>query len=166
MTSSADPVFPLVVINATRGTRMTQLLLSESDVYADIDVVLSAGAIVDAEGRSVAIRTPRLRLELDEASGPIVCGFCFERTWTPPRFPPRCDACAAEDLCWSCRGREAVEGVQPASPLPRCNECRLADAGFVATPPQPEQTWSSRLAPVAWGLGVGALVVLALRACG
>ena len=131
MTASHDPVYPLVAIKGRRA-RSTQLLLSEADVFRDVDVVLTADFIVDGEGRRVAVRPHGLRLELDEVdvNTPVLCGFCFERTWTPPRFPPRCDTCAAEDLCWSCRIRKAVEGAQPTSPLPRCSACRLADADF------------------------------------
>lgn len=167
MTTSADPVYPLVVINGTRGVRESQLLLSESDMLADVDVVLSAEYIVDAKGRRIAVHTPRLRLELDDdAFSPVLCGFCFEQTWWPPRFPPRCAACEAENLCWSCRVKEAVEGVQPPSPLPRCDECRLAEVDFIARPPQPERTWRDRLATLGWSIGLGAAVVLGLRACG
>lgn len=168
MATPVEPVFPFVLITASSGLREAQLLLSEWDVHADFDRLYNADVIVDGEGRRVAAR--RSRLEVDDASGPIVCGFCFERTWTPPRFPPRCDECAAENLCWSCRVRKAVEGIQPAAPLPRCNECRLEETDFVATPPQPELTRKGDLAAaasgVAWGLIAGAVVLLALRACG
>lgn len=166
MTTSNEPVYPLVVINGSGGPRSAQLLLSESDVFVDVDVVLNAEVIVDTEGRRVAVRMRPLALELIELDSPIPCGFCFERTWTPPRFPPRCDACAAENLCWSCRSRKAVAGVQPPSPLPRCEECRGADADFLALPAHPASTGRDRLVPLAWGVGVGIAMVIALRACG
>ncbi len=112
--------------------------------------------LVDACGRRVAVHTPRVWLEIDEREGvTIPCGFCFERSFLPPRFPPRCNECAADNLCWRCREPRAVAGV---TPVPTCHQCRDAplDFLFVVTSTKHEsrtdviRRWWSEVPPHLW----------------
>ncbi len=160
--------YPVLLISTSPAE---SLLVSSRDELSGLidDWLWGQCTIVDASGHRVIVHEPSVWLELDEREGVwIPCGFCFERTSLPPRFPPRCDVCVAENLCWSCRERRAVDWTEPLTPLPRCYECRDAPFDFIANPqvPASEDRGPRPLVFLAWGLVVGAVAVFVVRACG
>lgn len=171
MEKPASPAFPLVLITNEQLQRKAEVVFEHEVQPFFFDEPFASEElwwIVDAEGRRVGVHEHPDRLEVfDRGGGSVPCGFCFERTFTPPRYPPRCDACAAENLCWSCREREAVPGpFSPAAPLPRCHDCRDVTEDWVALPPQPRMKISDRVVPMIWAVTLGAAVNIAIRACG